>query len=84
MGTDLNFGPSGKSGGDAFGHAHGGSSGIGGMGAGSASAGGFGASLNQAESSGTGGDGYSSAISRGALGGEAADNTAIGSINISF
>ena len=82
MSNDLNVEQSGKSGGDAFGWSASGSAGIGGAGAiGAAS---FGGLFGDAYGQGSGGDAGSASTAGGAFGGDVSDNTAIGSINISF
>jgi hypothetical protein len=73
MSNDLNVQQSGKSGGDAFGWSASGSAGIGGAGTVAASS--FGGPFGDAQGQAAGGD---------AFGGDVSDNTAIGSINISF
>src|SRR3954464_11879695 len=80
MSTDLNVEQSGKSGGDAFGWSSSASAGSGGAGIGTAAASPFG----DAGGFGLGGDAGSMASAGGAFGGDVSDNTAIGSINISF
>ena len=82
MSNDLNVEQSGKSGGDAFGWSASGSAGIGGAGAMEASS--FGDLFGDAHGQGLGGNAGSAASAGGAFGGDVSDNTAIGSINISF
>ena len=82
MSNDLNVQQSGKSGGDAFGWSTSGSSRIGG--AGTAAASSFGGPFGDAQGHASGGDGFSASSAGGAFGGDVSDNTAIGSINISF
>jgi hypothetical protein len=82
MSNDLNVQQSGKSGGDAFGWSASGSAGIGGAGTVAASS--FGGPFGDAQGQGAGGDGFSASSAGGAFGGDVSDNTAIGSINISF
>lgn len=82
MSNDLNVEQSGKSGGDAFGWSASGSAGIGGAGTMGASS--FGGLFGDAHGLGSGGDAGSASSAGGAYGGDVSDNTAIGSINISF
>ena len=82
MSNDLNVQQSGKSGGDAFGWSASGSAGIGGAGTMAASS--FGGPFGDAQGQASGGDGFSASSAGGAFGGDVSDNTAIGSINISF
>lgn len=82
MSNDLNVQQSGKSGGDAFGWSASGSAGTGGAGAMAASS--FGGPFGDAQGQAAGGDGFSASSAGGAFGGDVIDNTAIGSINISF
>ena len=84
MSTDLNVEQSGKLGGDAFGWSASGSSGIGGAGTGTMAASSFDGLFGDAHGQGLGGDAQSAASTGGAFGGDISDNTAIGSINISF
>jgi hypothetical protein len=84
MSTDLNVEQSGKSGGDAFGWSASGSSGVGGAGTGTMATSSFGSLFGDAYGQGFGGDAGSAASAGGAFGGDVSDNTAIGSINISF
>jgi hypothetical protein len=82
MSNDLNVQQSGKSGGDAFGWSASGSAGIGGAVTVAASS--FGVPFGDAQGQTAGGDGFSASSAGGAFGGDVSDNTAIGSINISF
>jgi hypothetical protein len=82
MNNDLNVQQSGKAGGDGFGWSASGSTGTGG--AGTAEASSFGGLLGDAQGQAAGGNGFSASSSGGAFGGDVSDNTAIGSINISF
>jgi hypothetical protein len=82
MSNDLSVQQSGKSGGDAFGWSASGSVGTGG--AGSMAASSFGGPFGDAQGRAAGGDGFSASSTDGAFGGDVSDNTAIGSINISF
>jgi hypothetical protein len=82
MSNDLNVQQSGKSGGDAFGWSASGSAGIGSGGTVAASS--FGGPFGDAQGQAAGGDGFSASSAGGAFGGDVSDNTAIGSINISF
>jgi hypothetical protein len=82
MSNDLNVAQSGKSGGDAFGWSASGSAGIGGAGTMAASS--FGGLFGDSQGLGSGGDAVSATSAGGAFGGDVSDNTAIGSINISF
>jgi hypothetical protein len=82
MNNDLNVQQSGKSGGEAFGWSASGSAGVGGAGTMAASS--FGGLFGDAHGQGLGGDAGSASSSGGAFGGDVSDNTAIGSINISF
>ena len=84
MSNDLNVEQSGKSGGDAFGWSASGSSGVGGAGTGTMAASSFGGLFGDAYGQGFGGDAGSATSAGGAFGGDVSDNTAIGSINISF
>jgi hypothetical protein len=83
MSNDLSTGQSGKSGGDAFGWSASGSVGTGGDGTMAASSS-FGGLFGDAYGQGSGGDAGSASSAGGAFGGDVSDNTAIGSINISF
>jgi hypothetical protein len=82
MSNDLSVQQSGKSGGDAFGWSASGSAGIGGAGTMAASS--FGGPFGDAQGLASGGDGSSASSTVGAIGGDVSDNTAIGSINLSF
>ena len=82
MSNDLNVEQSGKLGGDAFGWSASGSAGIGGAGTMGTSS--FGGPFEDAHGQESGGNAGSAASAGGAFGGDVSDNTAIGSINISF
>jgi hypothetical protein len=84
MSTDLTLAQSGKSGGDAFGQGYSSAFGLGGSGLGTSAAGGHDQFASQADATGFGGAANSASAAAGAFGGDIADNTAIGSINISF